>query len=209
MPRAESGSREPPRGGGIQWAPAPERFRRATQGIMMMRFGFAARMGGAALALAPAAFAHGDHVSDAQIAHIAYTAGAIDIDAGKLALARSKDPAVRAFAEEMVRDHQAVNDKALALVKALGVTPEDNPTSAALAKQAAAQHQAQAALTGAAFDRAYVANEVAYHRAVNAALTSTLIPDATNAELKSLLETGLTLFSEHQAHAEHLAASLK
>lgn len=176
----------------------------------MMRSGFSAILGGAALALAPAAaLSHGTHTADAQIAHIAYTAGAIDIDAGKLALTKSKNPAVRAFAEEMVRDHQAVNDKALALVKKLGVTPEDNPTSAALTKQAAAQHQAQVTMTGAAFDRAYVANEIAYHRAVNTALKSTLIPDARNAELKSLLETGLTLFSEHQAHAEHLAASLK
>ena len=41
------------------------------------------------------------------------------------------------------------------------------------------------------------------------ALRDLLIPSATNGELKSLLETGLTLFSEHQAHAEHLAASLK
>ena len=65
------------------------------------------------------------------------------------------------------------------------------------------------ALNGAAFDRAYAANEVAYHSAVNGALKTTLIPSADNGELKSLLETGLTLFSEHQKHAEHLAAELK
>jgi putative membrane protein len=50
---------------------------------------------------------------------------------------------------------------------------------------------------------------VAYHKTVNGALASTLIPDAQNAELKSLLQTGLTLFKEHQAHAEQLATSLK
>ena len=52
-------------------------------------------------------------------------------------------------------------------------------------------------------------NEVAYHKVVNGALKSTLIPSATNAQLKALLETGLTLFTEHQAHAEHLATMLK
>jgi putative membrane protein len=36
-----------------------------------------------------------------------------------------------------------------------------------------------------------------------------LIPSANNGELKSLLETGLKLFREHQHHAEHLAANLK
>jgi putative membrane protein len=36
-----------------------------------------------------------------------------------------------------------------------------------------------------------------------------LIPNAKNAELKSLLETGLKLFKEHQTHAEHLAMTVK
>lgn len=145
-------------------------------------------------------------VTDAQIAHIAYTAGQLDIDAAKQALAKSKDAEVRAFAESMVRDHEAVNDKALALVKKLGVTPEANPTSEALTKAAAAKKESLAALSGDAFDEAYLKNEAAYHATVNGALVSTLIPGATNAELKALLETGLTLFREHQVHAEQLAA---
>jgi putative membrane protein len=148
-------------------------------------------------------------INDAQIAHIAYTAGVIDVAAGKQALEKSKNPAVREFAEEMVRDHQAVNDQALALVRKLGVTPEDNATSQALSRQAATEHDVLARLKGAAFDRAYVRNEVAYHRTVNAALKDTLIPNARNGELKSLLQTGLTLFTEHQTHAEHLATSVR
>jgi putative membrane protein len=147
--------------------------------------------------------------TDPQIAHIAYTAGVIDVAAGKQALAKSHNKAVRAFAEEMVRDHTAVNDKALALVKKLKVTPQDNPTSQALNKGAKAESDKLAKLNGAAFDRAYVDNEIAYHKTVNGALAKTLIPNAHNAELKSLLETGLTLFKEHQAHAEQLAKQVK
>ena len=156
---------------------------------------------------APAMAADGP--TDPQIAHIAYTAGSIDIAAGKQALARSQNKAVRGFAQEMVRDHQAVNDKALALVKKLHVTPEDNATSQALTKGAAAERAKLAKLSGAAFDREYVDNEVAYHKTVNGALENTLIPSAKNGELKSLLETGLTLFREHQAHAEMIAKGLK
>ena len=70
--------------------------------------------------------------TDPQIAHIAYTAGVIDVAAGKQALAISHNAQVRAFAEEMVRDHTAVNDQALTLCKKLGVTPQANPTSASL-----------------------------------------------------------------------------
>jgi putative membrane protein len=171
---------------------------------MLKALGIAAAL---ALAAPLAVRAQAPSINDAQIAHIAYSAGVIDVTAGKQALAKSHDQAVRNFAQEMVRDHTAVNDQALALLKKLGVTPQDNPTSQALNKDAAAKLKAYAALNGAAFDRAYLANEVAYHRTVNGALSVTLIPNAQNAELKGLLQTGLTLFTEHQMHAEHLVAS--
>jgi putative membrane protein len=172
-----------------------------------MRYTFALISAAAVAISAPAIAA--DAPTDPQIAHIAYTAGNIDIAAAKQALKMSHNAAVRDFAQEMVRDHTAVNKKALALVKKLHVTPEANPTSASLTKAADAERAKLSKLKGAAFDREYVNNEVAYHKTVNGALASTLIPSAHNAELKSLLQTGLTLFKEHQAHAEQLAAKLK
>jgi putative membrane protein len=173
-----------------------------------MKFKTALISAAAMLVIAGPAVAAGGP-TDPQIAHIAYTAGNLDIAASKQALARSHNKAIRSFAEEMVRDHQAVNDKALALVKKLHVTPEANPTSASLTKSADATRTRLSHLKGAAFDRAYIDNEVAYHKTVNGALESTLIPNAKNAELKSLLQTGLTLFREHQAHAEQVAKELK
>src|SRR5882757_8061540 len=121
-------------------------------------------------------------LTDPQIAHIAYTAGVIDIAAAKQALTQASNKEVKAFAEGMVRDHEAVNKLALDLVKKL---------------------------KDAEFDKAYVANEVAYHKAVDSALEITLIPNANNAELKSLLQTGLKIFQGHEQHAEHVAASLR
>jgi putative membrane protein len=159
--------------------------------------------------LSGAALAQGAKPTDPQIAHIAYTAGQLDIDAAKQALAKSKSKEVRSFAEDMVRDHTAVNKQALDLVKKLKVTPEDNDTSRALSKQAADKSAQLAKLNGAEFDKAYVANEAAYHKTVNGALEATLIPSASNAELKSLLQTGLKIFQGHQQHAEHVAAELK
>ena len=148
-------------------------------------------------------------LTDPQIAHIAYTADTIDIQNGELALKKSKNKDVRAFAEDMVRDHTAVNQKALALVKKLNVTPADNATSRSLVKQADAERAKLAALNGAAFNKAYAANEVAYHKEVNGALETTLIPSAHNPELKSLLEVGLKIFQGHEQHAEELVATLK
>lgn len=159
------------------------------------------------IAISPAAYA-ADKPSDAQIAHIAYTAGALDITAAELALQKSETKSVREFAESMVRDHKSVNDQALALVKKLSVTPEDNDTSKALTEGAAKKQAELSKLEGAAFDKAYVENEVAFHKTVNDALESTLIPSAANAELKALLETGLKVFRGHQQHAEMVAQKL-
>ena len=171
---------------------------------------FAAVAAALLLASAPVAAAAADEaISDAQIAHIAYTAGQLDIEAARQALQRSRNAEVRAFAETMLRDHQAVNEQALALLQRLRVTPQPHSTSAALTRQAEQERHRLAGLEGAAFDRAYAEREVAYHAAVNGALSSTLIPSARNAELKALLEQGLALFGAHQQHAEALARQLQ
>src|SRR5215471_12160084 len=155
------------------------------------------------------ALTEGAKLTDPRIVHIAYTAGVIDVTAGKQALTKASNKEVKAFAENMVRDHEAVNTQTLDLVKKLNVTPEDNDTSKALSKQAADKLAELGKLSGAAYDKAYVANEVAYHKTVNGALEKQLIPSSSNAELKSLLQTGLKIFQGHEQHAEHVAASLK
>ena len=159
--------------------------------------------------LSCAAEAQSAKPTDPQIAHIAYTAGVIDIAAAKQAIEKAGNKDVKAFAQDMVRDHEAVNKQALDLVKKLNVTPEDNDTSKALSKQAADKLAELGKLNGAAFEKAYVANEVAYHKTVDGALETQLIPSASNPELKSLLQTGLKIFQGHEQHAEHVAAGLK
>ncbi|HET9355830.1 MAG TPA: DUF4142 domain-containing protein [Sphingomicrobium sp.] len=163
----------------------------------------------ASIAIGSAPALAGEAPNDAQIAHIAYTAGSLDVAAARQALRKSQSAAVREFAGTMVRDHEAVNAKALELVTALKVTPQDNATSQALSAAAEKTLQRLNGLSGGAFDKAYVENEVAFHKSVNDALQSTLIPSAKNGQLKALLQTGLTLFREHQTHAEHLSAELE
>src|SRR3954451_24344463 len=124
---------------------------------------------GSALAIAAPVQAAGPN--DPQIAHIAYTAGSLDIAAAKQALKMSHNSAVRGFAQEMVRDHEAVNNNALALVKKLEETPEANATRAGLTKPADDERAKLGKLKGAAFDRDYGSNELAYHKTVNGAPT--------------------------------------
>ena len=132
-------------------------------------------------------FAEGAKPTDPQIAHIAYTAGVIDVAAAKQALAKTSNKDVKEFAENMVRDHEAVNKQALDLVKKLKVTPEDNDTSKSLSKNAAAKLDELAKLKGAYFDKAYVANEVAYHKAVDGALETLLLPSKMSLLIHSMV----------------------
>jgi putative membrane protein len=201
-------SREPLLRCCIQWRCRCAAIVAATGRFIMIFVRFAGAF--AALLLASGiASAQSPRPTDPQIAHIAYTAGQLDIAAAQLALQKSKNKDVVAFATDMERDHKAVDEQALALVKKLNVAPEDNDTSKALTKQAAEKRAELAKLSGAAFDKAYIDNEVAYHKTVNGALQSTLIPSAANAELKDLLTTGLKIFQGHEQHAEHVAAEFK
>ncbi len=148
-------------------------------------------------------------ITDAQIAHIVVTANQVDIDAGKLATSMATNPDVKKFGEQMVTDHTGVNKSAVALANKLKLTPVDNPTSQSL-KAGGEQNVANLkTLKGAAFDKAYIDHEVAYHQAVIEAMDKTLIPGASNAELKALLVKVRPAFVAHLEHAKTIQSSLK
>jgi putative membrane protein len=159
--------------------------------------------------VASAAFPQSAAPTDAQIAGIVVAANTVDIDAGKLAEARSTDKEVKKFAALMVNDHTGVNKQASALVTRLKVKPEDSDPSKSLKDGGAANIKRLQELAGKPFDRAYVDNEVAYHQAVIDALDKTLIPSASNAELKDLLVKVRPAFVAHLEHAKQLQAALK
>ena len=156
---------------------------------------------------AGAVFAQGGP-TDPQIAGIVVTANQIDIDAGKFAKSHSKNKEVDAFASQMITDHTAVNKQASALAKKLGVKPEDSDTSKSLKDGAKQNMDNLKKLKGAAFDKAYVDHEVAYHQAVLDAIDKTLIPSAKNAELKGLIEKVRPAIAAHLEHAKHIQAAL-
>lgn len=162
----------------------------------------------ATVALAAPALAQDAKPNDAQVAAIVVTANQVDIDAGKLAEGKSKSKDVQAFAKQMVTDHTAVNKSATELVTKLKVKPEPNATSADLKKGGDANIANLKKLSGAAFDKAYVDHEVAYHQAVIDALDKTLVPSASNEELKALLVKVRPAFVAHLEHAKHLQSQL-
>ena len=163
----------------------------------------------AGVCLLPVAGPSAQGVNDAQIASIVVTANQVDIDAGKLAASRSTSDEVKTFARLMVTDHTGVNKSATDLAAKLKVTPQDNPTSQSLKADGEKNLAHLKTLKGAAFDKAYIDNEVTYHQQVIDALDKTLIPSATNEELKALLVKVRPAFVAHLEHAKRLQATQK
>jgi putative membrane protein len=143
-------------------------------------------------------------LTDANIAAIVVAANNIDIKNGELALERSGRSDIRAFAQTMITDHSGVNKAAVDLVTKLKVAPVENATSTELVASADKTRAALAGKTGLDFDRAYIANEVDYHRAVLSAIDDALVPAAQNAELRALLVAVRPAVAAHLQHAESL-----
>jgi len=148
-------------------------------------------------------------LNDLQIAHVAYTADNIDIRYAHLALAISTNPAVHKFAKTMIRDHTAVNNQALALLKKLGADPQNNFLSKQLQKDSNKIIDKMSKLRGKKFDRYYAANELAYHKSVNNLVANSFIPNIENGEVKSLFKAGLKIFRSHENHATMMVKKLK
>ena len=147
-------------------------------------------------------------LNDLEIAHVAYTADTIDIRYAHLALAISRNPAVRAFAKTMIRDHEAVNEKALALLKKLNVSAQDNFLSRQLSEQSDLLVREMSQLNGDAFDSRYAGNELGYHKAVNGLVEGTFIPNIRNPEVKALFEEAIVIFKAHERHAARMVQTL-
>jgi len=155
-----------------------------------------------------AAGVYAQAINDAQIAAIVVTANQVDIDAGVLAKSRASGPDIKAFAELMISDHTNVNKAATELVTRLKVVPEENPTSRSLKAGGEKNLAHLKRLHHAAFEKAYIDHEVAYHQEVIDALDKTLIPGATNQELKDLLIKARPTFVAHLEHAKQLQKKL-
>lgn len=152
---------------------------------------------------------HAAKPNDAQIAAIVVAANQVDIEAGELAKTKASSKEVKDFAERMIVDHTAVNQQAAALVSKLKVKPEENEKSKTLKADGEKTRAKLSQLSGKAFDKAYVDHEVAYHQAVLQTIDETLVPNASNAELKALIVKVRPAIDAHLQHAKHIRATLQ
>jgi putative membrane protein len=163
----------------------------------------------AALTVTAAAPSHSSkaQLDDATIVAIFDAANTADIETGELAVKRGSTKKVRDFGAMLARDHKMVRQQGRDLAAKLGVTPTppaDDASGRAHIKAMADLRK----LSGKAFDHGFLQHEVAFHKAVIDAVTTTLLPAIQNAELKDLVVKVAPAFQAHMLAAESLDKKL-
>lgn len=146
-------------------------------------------------------------MTDGEVLALFDEANTADIWTGRLAFSKAHSIEVRNLGAMVMADHEAVQQMARDLAKKqrISATPPANDDSAKALAAGVALLQSK---TGEEFDRAYLAHELKFHRDAIAAVKSTLLPTASNDELKALLTTVLAGFEHHLAETRRVADAL-
>lgn len=142
-------------------------------------------------------------LDDPTIIAIFDAANTWDMETGSLAAKKGSTKELRDFGAMLERDHKAVRQQGRDLVKKLGVHPTP-PKDFALAKDHAKALHTLHSTSGKAFDRAFLEHEVAYHKAVIDAVTTSLLPALKNEEARALVTKVAPAFQAHMAAAQQL-----
>lgn len=144
----------------------------------------------------------GTTLSDAQVIRALYVANAGEVEAGQLAKDAAMSQSVRDFAEGMITDHSAANDKLTAVIKKCGIEPADSE----LTTDMKANHQKMMddlrKKSGADFDKAYMSAMVDGHEKVLKTIDSKLLPNAKNEDVENYLREVRPTVAKHLEHAK-------
>ncbi len=155
----------------------------------------------AIVALPARAHAQAAKLDDPTIIAIFDAANTWDIETGKIAERKGSTKEVREFGAMLAHDHAVVRQQGRDLAKKLKVTPTP-PKNFGMAKDHDAAVKKLNGLSGKAFDRAFLEHEVAYHKAVIDAVTTTLLPSLSNQEAKDLVTKIAPAFKAHMDAAQ-------
>jgi putative membrane protein len=138
--------------------------------------------------------------SDQMFVQKASTGGLAEVRVGQLATERAASAEVKQFGQQMVTDHTKANQELSTLAKAKNL-----PVATELDQKHQAVLDKLTKLQGAAFDREYIADQVAAHERT-VALFTTQAKEGHDAELKAFAAKTLPTLQEHLRMVRTLAA---
>jgi putative membrane protein len=127
--------------------------------------------------------------------------GLAEVDAGKLAEAKASNDTIKDFAGMMVKDHSTANQKLWSLAADKSVKL---PTTPSVEQTASAEKLKL--LSGTAFDKAYIRNQLDAHRDT-VALFKKEIASGKDAQAKQFASATLPTVQAHLAKITQIAAA--
>ncbi|MEO6592542.1 MAG: DUF4142 domain-containing protein [Gemmatimonadaceae bacterium] len=161
------------------------------------------KMSDTAMAMAPA-----PPLTDANIVYILDNANMLDSAGGAIAATKGTSADVRSFAKDMMRDHHKLRADGQALAKKLGVTPEAPASDDSRAQMDKTMSLYNGAAKGKDFDKAYIDNEVTYHKALLETATAAMNA-AQNAELKNFIQKAAPAVQAHLDHGQSIQGKMQ
>ena len=129
----------------------------------------------------------------------------VEIESSKLAMTKAMSPEVKAFAEQLVKDHEASSKELMDLVHAKNAMwPPDDPGLKAKKQK----HESLQTLTGAAFDKEYLEDMISDHES-SMARFGRQREYGKDAQIKAFVEKITPKLQEHLKMARDLRAKIK
>ena len=146
--------------------------------------------------------------SDANIVALLDEANMADSAAGAIAATKGTSAAVRDFGKRMMRDHHNLRAQGQALAKKLKVTPQAPADDNSVSDSQKNLDNLNSTAKGKDFDKAYIDNEVTYHKAVLETATAAM-GAAQNAELKNFIQKAAPAIQAHLDHAQSIQGKMQ
>jgi len=147
-------------------------------------------------------------LSDGDIVAVLRNLNRADIEHAQLALDRGSDPSVEIFANRMLEQHQALDERLAEISRQEGIQPTENPLSQEITQEADTMGSELQGLTGDDFDRAYLESQAALHETGSAVAEEHLMMDVRNPRLSAFLQTASHQLAHHQRVAEERLGEL-
>lgn len=142
--------------------------------------------------------------ADAEVVSVMRTANTAEIMTSQTAVQRASSSAVREFAQRMITDHTALNEQ----LSRLAIPPGPSTVATQLESNARQTVDVLQQLEGAAFDVAYMDNQIDLHEYTLSALDDYLIPSATDGALRAELQRARDIVASHLTQARQIRQSL-
>jgi putative membrane protein len=146
-------------------------------------------------------------LTDANIVALLDEANKADSAAGALAVTKATNKAVKDFAHLMMAEHHALREQGQQLAKRLKVTPEPPANDPVTPLAQNETNVLQSTPKGPEFDRVYIEQEIAAHKAV-LDLAENSHGQAQNEQLKALIEKAKPVIQKHLDQAEKIKGEL-